>query len=142
MKKILLILTITFSYFGIYAQSVIDFSEISLRQKETIIYDYSYTNTSNDIAQEYLIDAKKLKLHPAYPNPAKSFIFFSYALAQNSRASIKIHNVLGSEIAEYELNPNNEKLKIHVDQFDAGVYFYTIELDGKSLATKKMIIKH
>lgn len=76
-----------------------------------------------------------------YPNPSTNFVNFDYYLpSQTKQAKIVIHNILGSIVGQYELKQDN-KIKISVNDLKSGVYFYTITVGNKNLATKKFIVR-
>lgn len=85
----------------------------------------------------------KIEISEPYPNPSTYYIQFDYRmLDKNSEGKITVYNLLGSVIGEYKLNSYDNRLSISVDRLKAGIYFYTISINNKSLLTKKFIVKH
>lgn len=78
----------------------------------------------------------------AYPNPASNFVNFNYNLQGTSSAEFVITDLLGSELYRAELENENNKLMIDVASFNAGVYFYSLRVDGKMQFTRKLIVRH
>ncbi len=77
-----------------------------------------------------------------YPNPVSEFAFLEYQLNnEDTEAKILIHNVLGSVVGEYPLSNHEKQIKISAQELNDGLYFYTLNVEGKSLATKKLIVK-
>ncbi|QJD80067.1 T9SS type A sorting domain-containing protein [Spirosoma rhododendri] len=78
-----------------------------------------------------------------YPNPANDYaeISYQYTGAVNE-AKLVLINVLGSPVAEYELAKNDRKLRIATSDMMTGYYFYQLSLDGKKVATKKLLVRH
>ncbi len=86
--------------------------------------------------------SKTVELSDVYPNPARDVAIFDYRIKDDSKeAKIIIHNVLGSVAGEYKLNPFENQLKISVEQFNPGVYFYSLYIDNEGVATKKLVVR-
>ena len=78
-----------------------------------------------------------------YPNPAKDFTKIQYSVVDNGMVSIKVYDVLGKEVTTlvsenkvkgaYEVNYNISSLL-------NGIYFYTMSVNNKLIATQKMIV--
>ena len=79
----------------------------------------------------------------AYPNPATSSVNVSYDLSgfRAGSACLVITNLVGSKVAVHSLNGTSGKVSMDVSNLDAGIYFYSIEADGKIVSTKKLIVK-
>jgi len=104
----------------------------------------STSNFENDIQNgNLLFENEALKISKIYPNPASEFVAFRYQLkASETNAKIILRNVLGKEIGVFELDNYSEKLSISVQDYVAGMYFYTLSIDGKNLVTRKFLVKH
>ena len=79
-----------------------------------------------------------------YPNPFNPKTAIGFSLLAVGNVSLKVFDVLGSEVATLL---NNETLEAgeHNIQFDAslfssGIYFYRLNVDGKFSETKKMML--
>lgn len=83
-----------------------------------------------------------LKVSNAYPNPIANTatIDYSFGNAEHT-ARIIILNILGNQVLEHTLPPNENSIKIPTDLLANGIYFYTLQLDGKNVATKKMVVR-
>jgi hypothetical protein len=78
-----------------------------------------------------------------YPNPASEAAEVDYQLlATVGEAKLILLNVLGSPVAEYELDRGSNKVRINTHDFSTGWYFYQLSLDGKKVATKKLLVRH
>lgn len=80
----------------------------------------------------------------AYPNPATSSVTFQYALANRSTsdaADIVITNLIGNRVRVIPVAGNSGKKTIDISNMVAGIYFYSLEINGKPVSTKKLIIK-
>jgi len=76
------------------------------------------------------------------PNPIVTQASLDY-LASNfkHRARILILNILGNQVMSFDLHEGQHSIKLSADQLNNGIYFYTLQLDGKNVATKKMVVR-
>lgn len=97
----------------------------------------------NEFSDEGLLySSKNVDLSDVYPNPVTEVAIFDYHLKDESQdAKIIIHNVLGSVAGEYQLSPYEHQLKVSVEQFNPGVYFYSLYIDNEGVATKKLVVR-
>ena len=99
-----------------------------------VIYKYSLTGIANH-------SDNNITFSNVYPNPATNRVNFDYKLNSNSNATISIVNLLGSVVKRVNLNPASNKISIDVSDLPQGVYFYSIDVDGKVYKTQKLIVK-
>ncbi|WP_338792731.1 T9SS type A sorting domain-containing protein [Bernardetia sp. Wsw4-3y2] len=103
---------------------------------------FSYAQNLQTIAST-THEADRIEISEAYPNPATHYIQFDYRLTDRmSEGKITVFNLLGSVVGEHILNKYDNRLQIPVDNLKAGIYFYTISVNNKSLITKKFVVKH
>lgn len=97
----------------------------------------------NEFSDEGLLYSSiNVDLSDVYPNPVTEVAIFDYHLKDDSKeAKIIIHNVLGSVAGEYQLSPYEHQLKVSVEQFNPGVYFYSLYIDNEGVATKKLVVR-
>lgn len=80
-----------------------------------------------------------------FPNPADDAAFFDYSAASSTIKDLKIQffNVLGSpmNISIY-LDKSEKRARVNLRDFPNGFYFYQLTGDGKTLATKKLLVRH
>ncbi|MEQ8475708.1 T9SS type A sorting domain-containing protein [Fulvivirga sp.] len=108
---------------------------------EAVEYEVNYTIEENDEGK-ILYSSADVKLKDIYPNPITEYAIIDYELInENTNAKIVLHNVLGSVVGEYVLAPYESKLKINADEFNPGVYFYTLYIDNDGVITHKLIIR-
>ncbi|MPR32190.1 T9SS type A sorting domain-containing protein [Salmonirosea aquatica] len=94
-------------------------------------------------ADEQLYSSDRITVSNVYPNPASDFAELDYTVQNSVRdAKVIIYNVLGSPVAEYALDKNDRKLRINTREMPTSVYFYQLAVDGKKVATKKMLVRH
>jgi endoglucanase len=85
-----------------------------------------------------------------YPNPFNPSTTFSFSLPSQSFVSLKVFNLLGSEVATIvskELLAGNYSEKWDASMMPSGIYFYRIQarqtsdgLDGSFTETKKLVL--
>jgi len=80
-------------------------------------------------------------LSSAFPNPASTMFSVKYDLNQYVQtAKIVVYDMLGKVVKEVDVADRQGIAKVYVDEFNAGVYFYSFMVNNKSVATKKIII--
>jgi hypothetical protein len=81
------------------------------------------------------------KLEQNYPNPFNPSTAISFSVAENSFISLKVYDVLGTEITDLVnevKEPGNYSVSFNASKLTSGIYFYTLKANGYSL-TKKML---
>jgi hypothetical protein len=86
--------------------------------------------------------SKAITVKDVYPNPAVDHAFVDYHLYNDrTKAKIRVHNILGNVIGEYELSAFETLIRIKTEDLTAGIYFYTLYVDNESVLTRKLIVK-
>ncbi|GGM82491.1 hypothetical protein GCM10010967_12710 [Dyadobacter beijingensis] len=94
-------------------------------------------------AEELLFVNDKISVSNVYPNPASEYAEIDFAISSGLRdAKLTFYNVLGSQIQEFTLNKADRKLRVNTRDMATGLYFYQLSVDGKKVATKKMLVRH
>ncbi|MBI5402232.1 MAG: T9SS type A sorting domain-containing protein [Ignavibacteriae bacterium] len=79
-----------------------------------------------------------------YPNPFNPVTTIEFDLPKAGNVSLNIYDLAGrqysSEIKNLNLNPGNYKMDFNGTQLSSGVYFYSLVVDGRNVATKKMVM--
>lgn len=80
----------------------------------------------------------------AYPNPANTNATINYSLPSSYKSGkIAIRNMIGKTIKTISISGNSTgKQSFSTSELPNGVYFYSIIGDGKTLSTKKLVVKH
>lgn len=108
---------------------------------EPLEVELTYTIVSQ-VNSSLLYSSPDIVINEVYPNPVSEFAIIDYSLKnKNKKAKIVLHSVLGSVLEEYELQPLESKLKISVDTWNPGVYFYTLYIDNDGVMTRKMVVR-
>ena len=94
------------------------------------------------LSDDKLFINDQIDISNLYPNPANDVVKFNYVLSDvNAKVKITIRNVLGSIVSEDELSAEARHLEINVHEYSAGMYFYTLSINNKSIITKKFLVK-
>jgi hypothetical protein len=94
-------------------------------------------------SEEQLYSSDKITISNIYPNPANDVAELDYTMSSNLReARLIIYNVLGSQMNEIPLSRTERKIRVDTREMPTGLYFYQLSVDGKKVATKKMLVRH
>ena len=76
------------------------------------------------------------------PNPFTSSTIIPYYIPQYAqRASLHFFNETGIEITQRAIPGTGEgQILFTGEQLPAGIYFYSLQVDGKNIATKRMVV--
>lgn len=72
-----------------------------------------------------------------FPNPAKTLI--NIAFADESAKTVALYNMTGQKVLEQSVDGVSLS-RIPVEELGAGMYFCSVLVDGKAVATKKVVI--
>lgn len=104
-----------------------------------IVYDKFDVSAYTGISSSKLegVDIK------AYPNPASSIVKFDVNFNKPMNVEIKLSNMLGQVVKTVDAANMSGKntLEMNVSGLDAGIYFYTVSANGKSVSKKLVITK-
>lgn len=117
-----------------------------------IVHNRSNPGESYEIEMYFSVEERPVKndifssrfitIHDVYPNPVADYAFIEYKLlSEQVKAKIVIHNILGNELSEYDLPSSETRMKLRADEFNPGIYFYTLYLDNEGVMTRKLIVK-
>jgi len=79
-----------------------------------------------------------------YPNPFNPTTTISYSIPQNALVTLKVYDVLGSEVAELvngQVEAGVHKVNFNAYNLNSGIYFYTIKAGNFSETKKLMLVK-
>lgn len=89
-----------------------------------------------------IYQSRAITVKDVYPNPAADHANVDYQLTSDrTKAKIRLHNLLGNVIGEYDLTSFETRLRISTAELSAGIYFYTLYVDNESVLTRKLIVK-
>ncbi|MEY4384320.1 MAG: hypothetical protein RI995_1862 [Bacteroidota bacterium] len=90
----------------------------------------------------YLFKSAQLTVSHLYPNPAFDYVDIDVQVNANfSEIKLVIFNILGQEVKVVNLDSNLRTQRINLRELNPGMYPYQLVVDGKSLVTKKLIVK-
>ncbi|MEY4541916.1 MAG: hypothetical protein RLZZ306_3673 [Bacteroidota bacterium] len=94
-------------------------------------------------SEDRLFSSDKLMVSNIYPNPADDFANIDYLInSQVGETKITFYNVLGNEMKEEILDKDQKKVRISTREWNNGIYLYQLSSEGKSLVTKKLLVRH
>ena len=74
-----------------------------------------------------------------YPNPAVDNVEITLNIGQAGKFTV--YNLLGTPVMSRELAKDDKDLKLDVTSLTAGVYFCNFQVSGKTVATRRMVIR-
>jgi hypothetical protein len=110
--------------------------------------DYNYhfraVMAAPDGIEEELTIPAVTELHQNYPNPFNPVTQIRFALAKTADVKVSVYNVNGQLVSQ--LTSGTMNAGVHLVDFDgsrlnSGIYYYTLETDGKALTRKMLLIK-
>lgn len=84
-----------------------------------------------------------MRISNAYPNPIVSSATIDYSIDTygDLAAKILVMNLLGNKVMEFDLMRGEHSINIPADELSNGIYFYTLQFEGKNVATKKIVVR-
>ena len=104
------------------------------------LFDYEDKAEPSDITESSI--PSQHELFQNYPNPFNPVTQIKFALAKTADVKLSVYNVSGQKIAELADGIKNAgfyTVEFDGSRFNSGVYYYMLEVDGKSM-TKKMVL--
>jgi hypothetical protein len=100
---------------------------------------------SESVEVEVGLVPKMLTLSQNYPNPFNPMTTIEFTLAEDSKVSLKVFDMLGREVATLMIGELKAGV-LHQQTFDvsklsSGMYIYRLQTGNKSLAKKLMVLK-
>lgn len=91
---------------------------------------WSYTFQPSSVEEQHAAP-RSLQLFQNYPNPFNPSTTIPFFIPRGGNVTITVHNILGQRIAErqYSLSAGNYSVRWNGGSA-AGVYFYTISMEG------------
>ena len=117
-----------------------------------LIYNKKNPGDSRELIIHYTIDerltdniiynSRAIKITEVYPNPVSDHLYVNYSISDDQiTAKIQLHNVLGSVVNEYQLEPLERKAKINTMNLNSGVYFYSLSVNNETVFIKKFLVR-
>lgn len=118
--------------------------EAPVNSKDTVEFLIT-DNTTIFITKQFILNyipPKDFRLEQNFPNPFNPTTTIQYQLHADSRVTLKVYDVLGSEVATLvnEFQPAGYKeIKFDANSFASGLYIYRL-IAGNYISTKKMMV--
>ena len=74
-----------------------------------------------------------------YPTPANANVEITLNIGQVGKFTM--FNLLGTPVMTRELNKDEKELKLDISNLNGGVYFCNFQVGGKTVATRRMVIR-
>lgn len=87
----------------------------------------------------------KANIGSPMPNPASSVFNMTYNLGSSfgtGEAKLVIYNMLGAVVKSETLADAEGTIKTDVSTLENGVYFASLEVNGKQISTKRIVVTH
>jgi len=84
------------------------------------------------------------ELFQNYPNPFNPVTQIRYAISKTADVKLSVYNISGQKVAELANGMRQagvHSLDFDGSRFNSGVYYYTLEVEGKSLTQKMILMK-
>ena len=93
-------------------------------------------------AEDFLFSNDKITVSNAYPNPADESTEIDYQFTSPGDARLVMLSVLGTPVGEFTLEQGDRKLRINTRTLATGYYLYQLSVDGRKVATKRLLVRH
>lgn len=92
--------------------------------------------------KQSIYTSRYITLHDVYPNPVVDQAVVDYKVNNDQvKAKLVVHNILGNVVAEYNLPPLENLVRVRTDDLSAGIYFYTLYVEDEGVITRKLIVR-
>ncbi len=94
-------------------------------------------NAQNNTPAEFTLDQN-------YPNPFNPITNISYAIPTNGKVKLTIYDILGREVQNLVddiQSAGNHSVMFNGDNFSSGIYFYSLNFEGRTTVKKMILIK-
>ena len=117
-------------------ESLVVQSAVAVVEKESKLEEFISS-------EDRLFSSDKLTVSNIYPNPADDHADIDYVISPSiGDTKITFYNVLGNEMKEELLDKDQRKVRISTKEWNNGIYLYQLSSEGKSLVTKKLLVRH
>jgi len=86
---------------------------------------------------------EEFALYQNYPNPFNPITKISFDIGKFSRVSLKIYDINGRHISQpvnKQMNSGKYETEFNAQNLSSGTYFYMLEVDGRIMFTKRMLV--
>src|SRR5262249_44715851 len=105
--------------------------DIFPKNSPTELIEHIVSLNVDERGQRSIYQTREIVINEVYPNPAQDIAVVDYKIHNELlKAKIVVHNILGRSMGEYELPTEDTRIKMIVDDFAPGVYFYTLYVNN------------
>lgn len=116
--------------------------DISPKNSPTELIEHIVSINVDERGQRSIYQTRDIVINEVYPNPAQDVALVDYKIHNELlKAKIVVHNILGRSMGEYELPADDTRIKMIVDDFAPGVYFYTVYVNNTGVLTRKIMVR-
>lgn len=101
-----------------------------------INFTTSVTSLNNNIAAQ-----RQQTVLEVFPNPVLDEAYIRYQAPEATQVHLTMYNLLGNTVKKMQLDSNKGQVAVNATGFKPGIYFCTLVADGKSISTKKFIVR-
>ncbi|MBI4945624.1 MAG: T9SS type A sorting domain-containing protein [Bacteroidetes bacterium] len=94
----------------------------------------------NPETNEYQFTPEHKYLGENYPNPFNHTTVIPYILSEGSAGVIRIHDINGKLMGSFALVEGINQLQLNTNDWESGVYTYSMEIDGMEMEHRKMVL--
>ena len=76
-----------------------------------------------------------------YPNPATNMVNFEYNIDNVNDSWFEVYNMLGNKVKDIHLDQSSGIINVPVDELEAGIYFYSVVVNGEAVETERLVIR-
>jgi hypothetical protein len=95
------------------------------------------------------LGAEALRVYPknyvfaAYPNPARQTVTIPFNMLQAAEVELVVHDITGKKVAAVKemVKEGMQQQELNVSEWPAGIYFYTLYMNGEKLITRKLTVQ-
>lgn len=119
-------------------------AETSLRGFEPFLKDSGIPIVLNTLADGDAMIPYETALYQNYPNPFNPETTIGYSLKNDCDVKLTVYNYMGqvaNEIVSGRRERGHHTVTFNADMLSSGVYFYTLEADGKKLIRKMVMVR-
>ncbi len=99
-------------------------------------FRHPYDVGVNEIYKNYLFTN-------AFPNPASNIATINYSYSSEvNNANIVVADLLGKVVKNIPLSSKQGKVTINTIDITDGIYLYSLQLNGRIVSTRKLIVNH
>ena len=124
--------SITVTQSGIYSVTTTDALTCQSTASDTVLFDPSFCVGIHENELESALEV--------YPNPASGAVFISFVSSYGNDAYFDITDLTGKRIRSEKLRTDGAgRQMVNVSELNAGVYFFTLHVNGQVLSRKLII---